>query len=146
MDAHIQLEERVDEAGDLYRASGNVLADRLLGATLHSFPVGDDEGAADAALERLAGARAGAGRRPYRIHSAPGCPAKRPPLGGLGYVVAAEEVATQARALGIGFDAVVCASSSRRWASPRRCTASACGGTPAGRPPAWSRSPPGWRR
>ena len=108
MDVHIQLEERVHEAGDLHRASGNVLVDRLLGATLHSFPVGDDEGAADAALERLAGALAGEGRRPYRIHSAPG----GPPLGGLGYVVAAEEVATQARALGIGFDAVVCASGS----------------------------------
>ena len=108
MDAHIQLEERVDEAGDLYRASGNVLVDRLLGATLHSLPVGEDEAAADTALERLARALAGEGRRPYVIHSAPG----HPPLGGLGYVLAAEEVAAQAAALGIGFDTVVCASGS----------------------------------
>ena len=108
MDAHIQLEERVDEAGHLYRASGNVLVDRLLGATLHSLPVGEDEGAADAALERLAGALADEGRQPYVVHSAPG----RPPVGGLGYVVAAGEVVTQAAALGIGFDAVVCASGS----------------------------------
>ncbi len=50
----IQLEERVDDADDLYRTSGNVLLDRLLGATLHSFPVGEDEAAADAALERIA--------------------------------------------------------------------------------------------
>ena len=42
------------------------------------------------------------------IHSAPG----HPPLGGLGYVLAAEEVMVQARGLGIGFDAVVCASGS----------------------------------
>ena len=108
MDVHIQLEERVDEAGDLYRASGNLLLDRLLGATLHSFPVGEDEAAADAALGRLARALADEGRRPYVIHSAPG----HPPLGGLGYVVAAEEVMVQARALGIGFDAVVCPSGS----------------------------------
>ena len=108
MDAHVQLEERVDEAGGLYHASGNVLVDRLLGATLHSLPVGEDEAAADAALERLAGALADAGRRPYVIHSAPG----RPPVGGLGYVAAAGEVVTQAAALGVGFDAAVCASGS----------------------------------
>ena len=42
------------------------------------------------------------------IHSAPGYP----PLGGLGYVSAAGEVMEQARGLGIGFDAVVCASGS----------------------------------
>ena len=108
MDAHIQLEERVDGAGGLYRASGNLLVDRLLGATLHAFPVGEDEAAADASLERLAGGLAGEGRRPYVIHSAAG----HPPLGGLGYILAAEEVVTQARGLGIGFDAVVCASGS----------------------------------
>ena len=94
MDAHVQLEERVDDAGALYRASGNLLLDRLLGATLHAFPVGEDEAAADAALECLAGTLAGGGRRPYVIHSAPG----HPPLGGLGYVLAAEEVTAQAPA------------------------------------------------
>ena len=108
MEVHIQLEERVEGAGDLYRVSGNVLLDRVLGATLHSFPVGEDEAAADAALEGRAETLAAAGRRPYVIHSAPG----HPPLGGLGYVVAAGEIVEQARALGIGFDAAVCASGS----------------------------------
>ena len=108
MDAHVQLEERVDGAGLLYRTSGNLLLDRLLGATLQALPVGEDEAAADAALERRARALAAGGRRPYVIHSAPG----HPPLGGLGYVLAAEKVTTQARALGAGFDAVVCASGS----------------------------------
>ena len=108
LDVHVQLEERVDDAGALYRASGNLLLDRLLGATLHAFPVGEDEAAADVALERRARALADEGRRPYVIHSAPG----HPPLGGLGYVLAAEEVMVQARGLGIGFDAVVCASGS----------------------------------
>ena len=39
MDAHVQFEARVEDAGTLYRASGNLLLDRLLGATLHAFPV-----------------------------------------------------------------------------------------------------------
>ena len=108
MDIHIQLEERVDDVDALYRASGNVLLDRLLGATLHSFPVGEDEAAADAALERLAESLADAGRKPYVIHLGAG----HPPLGGLGYVLAANEVMEQARARGFGFDAVVCASGS----------------------------------
>jgi len=108
MDIHIQLEERVDDADDLYRVSGNVLLDRLLGATLHSFPVGEDEAAADTALEDLAESLADEGRRPYVIHLG----VDHPPLGGLGYVLAANEVMEQARARGFGFDAVVCASGS----------------------------------
>ena len=93
--------------------------------------MGEDEPAADAALERRARVLADEGRRPYVIHSAPG----HPPLGGLGYVLAAEEVTAQDRALGVGFDAVVCASGSalthagvlvgllpRRWARRRPAT------------------------
>ena len=108
MDIHIQLEERVDDTDDLYRASGNVLLDRLLGATLHSFPAGEDEAAADAALERLARSLADEGRKPYVIHLG----VDHPPLGGLGYVLAAGEVMEQARARGFGFEGVVCASGS----------------------------------
>ena len=92
--------------GALYRTSGNLLLDRVLGATLHSFPEGEDEAAAAAAMERRAAALAGEGRRPYVIHSAPG----HAPLGGLGYMLAAEEIVDQAP--GTGFDAVVCASGS----------------------------------
>ena len=108
MDIHIQLEERVDDADDLYRTSGNVLLDRLLGATLHSFPVGEDEAAADASLEDLARSVAAGGGKPYVIHLG----VDHPPLGGLGYVLAAAESMEQARARGFGFDAVVCASGS----------------------------------
>ena len=108
MAVHIQLEDRVDGMGALYRTSGNLLLDRVLGATLHPFPEGEDEAAADAAMERRAAVLAAEGRKPYVIHSAPG----HPPLGGLGYVLAAEESTEQARDLGIDFDAVVCASGS----------------------------------
>ena len=106
MEIHIQLEDRVADGGDLYRSSGNLLFDRVLGATLHPFPEGEDEAAADAAMERRAEMLAAEGRRPYVIHSAPG----HAPLGGLGYVLAAEEIVEQAP--GTGFDAVVCASGS----------------------------------
>ena len=108
MHAHVQLEERVDDMGETYRRSGNVLLGRLFGATLHSFPVGENEEAADAALERLGAALAAEGRKPYVIHSG----FDGAPLGGLGYVVAAEEVADQAATLDLGFDAVVCPSGS----------------------------------
>ena len=106
MGAHIQLEDRVDGMGALYRTSGNLLLDRVLGATLHPFPEGEDEAAADAAMERRAAALAAEGRKPYVIHSAPG----HAPLGGLGYVLAAEEIVDQAPRM--RFDALVCASGS----------------------------------
>ena len=108
MEVHVQLEDRVDGAGALYRESGNVLLDRVLGAALHPFPEGEDEAAADAAMERRAAALADEGRTAYVIRSAPG----GEPLGGLGYVEAAGEIAAQMQELGIGFEAAVVASGS----------------------------------
>lgn len=108
MDVHLQLEERVPDVDALYRASGNVLLDRVFGAKLHSFPVGEDEPAADAALDLLAQSLADEGRRPYVIHLAPA----HPPLGALGYVIAAEETLSQARSHDMEFDAVVCPTGS----------------------------------
>ena len=108
METHIQLEERVPDVDALYRSSGNVLLDRIFGAKLHSFPVGDDEPAADAALDLLAQSLEDEGRRPYVIHLAPA----HPPLGALGYVLAAEEILAQARDLDLAFDAVVCPTGS----------------------------------
>ena len=108
MEIHIQLEDRVAGMDETYRASGNLLLDRVLGAVLHPFPEGEDEAAADAAMEMRAETLAAGGSRPYVIRSAPG----HAPLGGLGYVMAAGEIADQSRSLGVGFDAVVCASGS----------------------------------
>ena len=42
---HIQLEERVAKDDPTYKNSGNVLLDRLLGATLHRFEGGEDDAA-----------------------------------------------------------------------------------------------------
>lgn len=108
MEVHVQLEERVPDVDALYRTSGNVLLDRLFGAKLHTFPVGEDEPAADASLDLLAQSLADEGRRPYVIHLAPA----HPPLGALGYVIAAEEVLAQARDMDLEFDAVVCPTGS----------------------------------
>ncbi len=91
MDCHVQLEERVSGATELYRTNGNVLLDRLLGATISTFPVGEDEAAADKALYDRADRMREAGRRPYVITLG----TDHPPLGALGYIRAALEFAEQ---------------------------------------------------
>lgn len=108
MECHIQQEERVAKDDPLYRTSGNVLVERLLGAELHSYPHGEDEAGADARLEELAADLRDQGRNPYVIHLAPG----HPPLGALGYVVAARELVGQLDDLGIEPDAYVVPSGS----------------------------------
>lgn len=108
MDIHIQLEERVPDVDTSYRMSGNVLLDKLLGAHLSSFPVGNDESAADASLEALARDLAAKGRRPFVIHLG----LDHPPLGALGYVVAARELSIQMSQSELALDHVVVASGS----------------------------------
>ena len=108
MEIHIQLEERVPDVDPIYRASGNVLLDKLLGAQLHWYPPGDDEAAADASLEALAERLAADGHRPYVIHLG----IESPPIGGLGYVVAANELSEQIDKQSLSFDAIVVGSGS----------------------------------
>ena len=91
MGCHIQLEERVATDAPRYHDSGNVLIDKLLGATLHSYSYGENESGADENLETIAAELRAAGRTPYIIRLAPG----NPPLGALGYVVAAVELLQQ---------------------------------------------------
>ena len=107
MECHIQLEERVPDISALHRTNGNVLLDRLLGATLHSYPEGEDEAGADAEIERIADKLREDGHRPYVIPLG----ANSAPLGALGYVRAAIEVLPQIHAVG-GIDEIVVASGS----------------------------------
>ena len=107
MDCHVQLEERVPDIDETHRRNGNVLLDRLFGATIHTFPEGEDEDAADASLERIAEDLRGRGRTPYII----GLAASTPPLGALGYVVGAMELLDQ-HAGGLPYDEIVVASGS----------------------------------
>ncbi len=108
MTPHIQLEERVPKTDALYRSSGNLFLNRLLGAELHFFPQGEDEAAADQALDRRAEELRAAAGRPYVIHLG----LDHPPVGGLGYVAAAAELCSQLEGTGEKPDLIVVPSGS----------------------------------
>ncbi len=100
----VQLEDRVPGKSDRYLESGNVFLSRLMGAEIMTYPEGEDEAGADAALHERADALRVEGRRPYVIHLSEG----HPPLGALGYVDAAKETLDQKG----DFDVFVVASGS----------------------------------
>ena len=108
MECHIQLEERVPGVEALYRTSGNVLLNRILGATLHSYPDGEDEEGADARLGEIAGQLRQRGSNPYIIPLGP----LHAPLGALAYIDAAAELMTQLDQQSIRIDHLVVASGS----------------------------------
>jgi D-cysteine desulfhydrase family pyridoxal phosphate-dependent enzyme len=97
------LIEMVARRSEVYRRSGNVLFDRLLGARVHV--VGGDQAAAT--LAEVTGSHARAGRKTYVV-----------PVGGsnavgtLGYVAAFAEFEAQMRAMGLSVDAIMHATSS----------------------------------
>ena len=106
MQAEVQLEERVSDRPSEYYQSGNPFLLSMMGATVHKYPVGEDEEGADRALYELADKLAKRGRTPYVIPLAP----NHTPLGALAYALVAEELLKQ---LGeIQLDAVVIASGS----------------------------------
>jgi len=108
MECHIQLEERVPSNDPAYRQSGNVLIDRILGATIHSYPQGEDEAGADRALCEIADKLKQQGHKPYIIYLSSG----HAPLGALGYVDAAREILTQCRQDDLKINEVILASGS----------------------------------
>ncbi len=108
MDCHIQLEERVAKNDPYYRTSGNVLLEKMMGATIHSFPEGEDEVGADRQLHEIADGLKEQGRTPYIIPLAPG----HAPFGALGYAVMAHELSAQLKTQGIAADEIVVASGS----------------------------------
>jgi D-cysteine desulfhydrase family pyridoxal phosphate-dependent enzyme len=104
LEAVLQLEERVPGMDRTYYVSGNVLLDDLLGARRVSFPEGENERGADQSLRDQAERLQRSGRRPYVIPLG----LDNPPLGALGYILAAREVVEQS----IEFDCAVVASGS----------------------------------
>ncbi|MFQ6022821.1 MAG: D-cysteine desulfhydrase family protein [Acidiferrobacterales bacterium] len=104
----IQLEDRVPNMGADYHSSGNVLLHQILGCTMHSFAGGENEKAADAALERMADRIRADGGRPYVIHLSQ----EHPPIGALGYVDAAREILEQSSQADIRIDVFVVPSGS----------------------------------
>ncbi len=104
MQCEILLEHRIADPGDLYRNSGNVLLDRLFGATLHEYPKGADF---DAAMQGVADEVSARGGVPYII---PGGASNK--VGALGYVGCVEEILQQCDEQGVTFDHFVTASGS----------------------------------
>lgn len=102
--AILQLEERVAGMGAPYYNSGNVLLAKILGAEHISYPEGEDEAGADAALHQRSEQIKAEGGKPYVIHLG----LDHPPLGALGYVAGGIELCEQMD----DFDAVVVPSGS----------------------------------
>jgi 1-aminocyclopropane-1-carboxylate deaminase/D-cysteine desulfhydrase-like pyridoxal-dependent ACC family enzyme len=91
-----------------YRQSGSPLLTRLHGAVVHHYPEGEDEQAADSALEDLAARVRADGGNPYVICLG----AEHPPLGALGYIDATAELLGQAQDADLKIDAIVLPSGS----------------------------------
>ena len=105
---HVQLEERVPDPTDLYRTSGNVLLDELMGATVHYYPDGEDEAGADRRLGEIADELRAKGHKPYIVPLSPG----HPPRAALGYIDAAKEILDQAATMAQSIDRIFVASGS----------------------------------
>jgi L-cysteate sulfo-lyase len=99
LECHILLEDRTGDHGKDYTLNGNVLLDRLHGATISRRPSGTDM---NAEMQTLAAALRDKGRRPYVI---PGGGSN--PVGALGYANAALELVAQANDRGLKIDHVI---------------------------------------
>jgi L-cysteate sulfo-lyase len=104
MHCHILLEDRTGSTDPSYTDNGNVLLDRLHGATVERRAGGSNM---QAEMEAVAARLADAGRRPYVI---PGGGSN--PLGAIGYANAALELVNQATERGLRIDHLVHATGS----------------------------------
>jgi len=104
MKCHILLEDRTGSTDPDYTDNGNVLLDRLHGATVDRRSGGSNM---QQEMEQLAEQLKADGARPYVI---PG--GGSTPVGALGYVSAAMELASQAAARGLRMDYLVHATGS----------------------------------
>ena len=104
MKCAVLLEHRVETNDPMYLTSGNVLLDRLMGASIEYRPGGTDM---NAAAEAKGAELRAAGARPYVI---PGGGSNR--VGALGYVACAQELMAQADEMGLKIDRVVHATGS----------------------------------
>jgi L-cysteate sulfo-lyase len=104
IDCHLLLEDRTGRRDHDYTRSGNVLLDRLHGASVELRPATADM---NAELLKAAAKLQSTGRKPYPI---PGGGSN--PVGALGYVNAALELVAQANDLSLRIDHVVHATGS----------------------------------
>lgn len=104
MDCHILLEDRTGFRDSDYTENGNVILDRLHGASIEVREAGLDM---NAELEAVAERLATDGRKPYVV---PGGGSNA--IGALGYVNAAAELCAQAQAMDLRIDHMVHATGS----------------------------------
>lgn len=104
LECHILLEDRTGYEDFDYKLNGNVLLDRLHGATVSQRPGGADM---QAEMEKLADEFRKKGRRPYVI---PGGGSN--PIGALGYVNAALELTNQLNEMALDATHLVLATGS----------------------------------
>ena len=104
LECHILLEDRTGDNSDAYRLNGNVLLDRLHGASISKRPGGADM---NAEMEALAAELRDRGRKPYII---PGGGSN--PVGALGYANCALELLHQANEMDLKIDHIVQATGS----------------------------------
>lgn len=101
---HLVLDHRVPVTTEIYRANGNMLLDRILGATVHVCAKGETRAAR---MQAVAEELRRQGERPYLIPTG-----GSNEVGALGYVAAMQELQQQAEAAGLSIDRIVTASSS----------------------------------
>jgi L-cysteate sulfo-lyase len=99
MQCALALEDRAEGDDRIYCGSANVLLDRLYGADIYRFPAGADM---ESAARDLADRYEALGRSPYIIPSGGSSP-----VGILGYVNCAFEIASQLRDQGLRIDRLV---------------------------------------
>lgn len=104
LQCHILLEDRTGNNSPDYTLNGNVLLDRLHGATISKRPGGADM---NAEMEILAAALRDKGRKPYVV---PGGGSN--PVGALGYANCALELLHQANEMDLRIDHIVLATGS----------------------------------
>lgn len=98
------LTRGVSRDDDDYQHGGNVLLDQLFGANVHKSPEGAQP---EQFTQQLVAQLKERGRRPHVIATGGSSP-----VGCLGYVACADEIATQERDLGTTFSAIVTANGS----------------------------------
>lgn len=104
LSCHVLLEDRTGMGDDEFYANGNVMLSQLLGAEVESYPGGTDM---NAMMSRKSHALEECGKKPYII---PGGGSNS--IGGLGYVIAADEIVNDARSLNIEIDHIIQATGS----------------------------------
>jgi len=108
MDIEVQLEDRTPNRPEEYFNSGNPHLMKLMGATIHFYPDGEDEDGADKALYTRADELEKSGKQPYVIPLA----GHHVPLGALGYVDCATELLEQLEQQNLTISHIVIASGS----------------------------------